>query len=63
MGTDATTTTNTTKTETTTTSTLDTIKTTVMDWLSNDMVKLGAAGVGGFIVGYAVRFIQGMFSK
>jgi uncharacterized membrane protein (Fun14 family) len=63
MGTDATTTTNTTKTETTATSTLDTIKTTVMDWLSNDMVKLGAAGVGGFIVGYAVRFIQGMFSK
>ena len=62
MGTDATTTTNT-ETTATSTSTLDTIKTTVMDWLSNDMVKLGAAGVGGFIVGYAVRFIQGMFSK
>ena len=60
------TTTDTTKTETTTTETtgmmsgvLDTVK----GWFSNEIVKLVAAGVGGFAAGYTARMVQNWFTK
>jgi hypothetical protein len=62
---DSTTTTDTTTTTTSTTDTsfFTTVKDTVMGWFGNEMVKLAAAGVGGFVAGYLVRTVQGYFSK
>lgn len=56
-------TTDTTTNTTTDTSFLTTVKDTVMGWFGNEMVKLAAAGVGGFVAGYLVRTVQGYFSK
>lgn len=58
-----TTTTTTTDTTTTTGGIFDTIKSTVGDLFANEYVKLGAAGVGGFALGYVTRLVQGWFSK
>lgn len=53
----------TTTTTTTETDWLEKIKTTFSDLFKNEYVKLGAAGVGGFVGGYVTRLIQGWFSK
>ena len=53
----------TTTTDTATGGILDTVKTTLGDLFKNEYVKLGAAGVGGFALGYVARLVQGWFSK
>lgn len=57
------TTTTTTTTDTATGGILDTVKTTLGDLFKNEYVKLGAAGVGGFALGYVARLVQGWFTK
>lgn len=55
--------TTTTTTNTTSNGWMDKIKTTVEDLFKNEYVKLGAAGVGGFVAGYVARLVQGWFTK
>jgi hypothetical protein len=50
-------------TTTTTGGIFDTVKSTVEGLFTNEYVKLGAVGVGGFVAGYVTRLIQGWFSK
>jgi len=53
----------TTTTDTTTGGILDTVTSTISGLFTNEYVKLGAAGVGGFVLGYVARLVQVWFTK